>query len=160
MTDFLNLLDTLLAINEYENTKEDNEFYNKLKSLELKTDKGLKEYNDLLDNLKESDYSGILGNLVDELKEIGLSIHNKFKDIEKEQKSTEIDRNLIDHSEEEDFKFPSELLSIDKKLTLHKIVQEYIDTMIKPYNKGVLTNKQINDAYAGLYEFGAWVLNR
>lgn len=160
MKDFLNLLDTLLEINEYEKTKEDNEFYNKLKSLELKTDKGLKEYNDLLDNLKESDYSGILGNLVDELKEIGLSIHNKFKDIEKEQKSTEIDRNLIDHSEGEDFKLPSELLSIDKKLTLHKIVQEYIDTMIKPYNKGVLTNKQINDAYAGLYEFGAWVLNR
>jgi len=52
-------------------------------------------------------------------------------------------------------------LSIDQKLQLHKIVQEYVDTMIKPFNKGgVLTNQQINDAYAGLYEFAAWIMNR
>ena len=32
--------------------------------------------------------------------------------------------------------------------------------MIKPYNNGLLTNQQINDAYAGLYEFAAWIMNR
>ena len=78
-------------------------------------------------------------------------------------------RKEIDHSEEPEhkedvkdqvFNRPSELLSIPQKLQLHKIVQEYVDTVIKPFNNGVLTNDQINDAYAGLYEFGAWILNR
>ena len=61
---------------------------------------------------------------------------------------------------EQEFKRPSELLSINQKLQLHKLVQEYVDTTIRPFNKGVLTNDQINDAYAGLYEFGAWIINR
>jgi hypothetical protein len=55
---------------------------------------------------------------------------------------------------------PSELLDYDHKLQLHKITQQYIDEMIKPYNNGKLTDEQINDAYAGLYEFAAWIMNK
>ena len=67
-----------------------------------------------------------------------------------------------DEEPKESTKFirPSELLNVSQKLQLHKIVQEYVDTMIKPYNKGALTTQQINDAYAGLYEFAAWVMNK
>ena len=84
-----------------------------------------------------------------------------------DDKNYVVDRKVIDHSEEStkdesvkdnEFKRPSELLTIQQKLQLHKLVQEYVDTAIKPFNKGILTNNQINDAYAGLYEFGAWIL--
>ena len=94
-----------------------------------------------------------------------------------DDKNYVVDRKVIDHSEEstkdetvkdnefkqefkQEFKRPSELLTIPQKLQLHKLVQEYVDTAIKPFNKGILTNDQINDAYAGLYEFGAWILNK
>ena len=54
---------------------------------------------------------------------------------------------------------PSKTISTQVGLKLHKLVQEYVDTMIKPYNPKVngLTNEQINDAYAGLYEFACWI---
>ena len=57
---------------------------------------------------------------------------------------------------------PSEKISTELGLQVHKLVQEYIDTMVKPYNPkvGGLTTKQINDAYAGLYEFACWILNK
>ena len=73
-----------------------------------------------------------------------------------------MERKEEDHSENEESKFkkPSELLTVGQKLQLHKIVQEYVDKMIKPYNNGLLSNQQINDAYAGLYEFAAWIMNK
>lgn len=55
---------------------------------------------------------------------------------------------------------PSEKLSTEEGLQLHKLVGEYVDTMIKPYAKGIVDNNTINDAYAGLYEFAAWILKK
>lgn len=175
MNDFLNLLETLSNISEYEEqlnkaskeTEDIKEIENDLESIDLSTDEGLEKFNKSLDELNNYDL-GIFGVFLDELRDLGSKLHDKLKEAEKKKKEEEkqktksdlIDRNLIDHSTGQDFKRPSESLSIDKKLTLHKIVQEYIDTMIKPYNHGTLTNNQINDAYAGLYEFGAWVLNK
>lgn len=76
------------------------------------------------------------------------------------QKQSKITRKVVDHSEEIDEPDrPSNHVSVDQGLKLHKIVGEYVDTMIRPYYKGNNPNV-INDAYAGLYEFACWVLNK
>ena len=70
--------------------------------------------------------------------------------------------NKIEEKENKKVKRPSELISTEAGLQIHKLVQEYVDTMIKPYNptEGGLTQKAINDAYAGLYEFSCWLYNK
>jgi len=125
---------------------------------DLTTDEGFKGYNEQLNEISkqmDSDILKYLGlesdNLIKYLKDLGESIH----DISKKQKIKEEPKK-----EEPHFTRPSDLLSVDKKLQIHKIVQEYVDNMIKPFNKGQLTDNQINDAYAGLFEFACWIMNR
>ena len=55
---------------------------------------------------------------------------------------------------------PSKKLTTEQGSQIHKLTQEYVDTMIKPYSKGVISQDTINDAYAGLYEFAAWIYNK
>jgi hypothetical protein len=144
---------------------------------DLNTDEGLKGYNKQLDQLETVDLDvlnmfGINGKeWIDSMRKLGQKLHdqnNQKKDkvaTNKEdiiKKTVNMQRKENDHSEVEDKSFnrPSELLTVDKKLKLHKLVQEYVNTMIKPYNNGILTQEQINDAYAGLYEFAAWIMNK
>ena len=129
---------------------------NKKKFIEvfdLTTKEGLEGYNKQLDQLENTDLSilklfGLNGDdVIDKLRKIGNVIYeNNKKEEEKE--------------DEPKFTRPSDLLDVNKKLQIHKIVQEYVDTMIKPFNNGKLTDNQINDAYAGLFEFACWVMNR
>ena len=149
---------------------------------DLSTDEGLKGYNEQLDQLENASLDvlnsfGINGKeWIKGMRDLGQKIHeqNKRKEQKKLDKAQRIVKQAVkqmerkeeDHSDEpeedENPKFvrPSQKLSIQQKLQLHKIVQEYVDTMIKPFNDGHLTNGQINDAYAGLYEFAAWVMNK
>lgn len=154
---------------------------------DLSTEEGLKGYNEQLDKLEQASLDvlnsfGINGKeWVVGMRNLGQKIYEQNKKKEEKQlerkesvkvnpkdivkNNVNLQRQEIDHSVEEDeeekkFKKPSEDLNINQKLQLHKIVQEYVDTMIKPYNNGLLTNQQINDAYAGLYEFAAWVMNK
>jgi len=153
---------------------------------DLSTEEGLKGYNEQLDKLENVDINvlnafGINGKeWIKSMRELGNKIHEQNKNKGEKQSehknsvkvtpkeivknNVKMQRQEIDHSEEEEeekkFKKPSEDLTINQKLQLHKIVQEYVDKMIKPYNNGLLTNQQINDAYAGLYEFAAWIMNR
>lgn len=140
----------------------DNDF---IKVFDLTTDEGFEGYNEQLKELSKHLDSNIfkyLGinqeNLINGLKQMGEDIHNASK---KENNKIEkpID-NKQEKKEESKFTRPSDLLSVDKKLQIHKIVQEYVDTMVKPFNKGQLTDNQINDAYAGLFEFACWIMNR
>ena len=153
---------------------------NNVETYDLTTDEGYESFKNAIKDLRNTDSSlfslfGIdIDELLDSIEELGNNLHNSKKNTKDNKDCKEIvkdavkqmERNEYDHSEEEDeddkqeFKRPSELLSIDQKLQLHKLVQEYVDTTIRPFNKGVLTNDQINDAYAGLYEFGAWILNK
>lgn len=150
------------------------------KTFDLTTKEGYEDFKNTIKELRNSDTSifdifGVnLSDWLDNLSELGDKLH-EANNVNKDQKEVvnnavnQMGRKEIDHSEEPEhkedvkdqvFNRPSELLSIPQKLQLHKIVQEYVDTVIKPFNNGVLTNDQINDAYAGLYEFGAWILNR
>ena len=151
------------------------------KVCDLSTKEGLNEYNKILDELKNTDFDLLSAfgideiSWIDNLREIGEAIyeynHEDEDDEEEKQESKEFERKEYDHTEDDEdlndikesepeFKRPSELLTISQKLQLHKLVQEYVDTAIKPFNNGILSNDQINDAYAGLYEFAAWILNK
>jgi len=55
---------------------------------------------------------------------------------------------------------PSEKLSTEIGLQIHKLVTEYVDTMVKPYVNKEMSKEVINDAYAGLYEFAAWIYTK
>ena len=142
---------------------------------DLSTDEGLKGFNKQLDQIENAELDvlnsfGINGKeWVKSMRDLGQKIHNQNKknDIVKNSVK-QMERKEADHSEEPEedenpkitFVCPSQRLTVPQKLQLHKIVQEYVDTMIKPYNDGHLTNEQINDAYAGLYEFAAWIMNK
>jgi hypothetical protein len=119
---------------------------------DLTTEEGYKGFNEQLDNLESKDLSilDLFGldskKVIETLREIGDRTYNQSK---KEKKQ-----------EEKKFNRPSDLLDVNKKLQIHKIVEEYINTMIKPFNNGKLTDNQINDAYAGLFEFACWIMNK
>ena len=124
---------------------------------DLSTEDGLKKFNETLDEISNTDKNvfdifGLNGDdVIDYLRNLGNDLHEQIniKNQKKEPKK-----------EEPKFIRPSDCLTTDKKLQIHHIVEEYVNTMIKPYNKGVLTDNQINDAYAGLFEFACWVMNR
>ena len=164
------LLKAFALLSDDDNTEINTETY------DLTTKKGYDKFKKAIAELRDSGYP--LFNLfnidmdewLDNVAELGEAIYNKNNSDKKsvvKEAVKQMERKEVDHTEEDEededtkeFKRPSELLSVDQKLQLHKLVQEYVDTAIKPFNKGALTNDQINDAYAGLYEFGAWILNR
>lgn len=124
---------------------------------DLSTEEGLTKFNEALDEISNTgknvfDIFGLNGDsIVEYLRNLGNDLHEQ---INKENKKEEPKK------EEPKFIRPSDSLSTDKKLQIHHIVEEYVNTMIKPFNKGVLTDNQINDAYAGLFEFACWIMNR
>ena len=155
MKDLIKLIDTF--------TKYGNDNDN-VKVYDLSTDEGIKGYNKQLDKLSETDLDflndfGIdAKKLIKEMRNLGNHIYESNKEDETPQQ--QLDRKTVDHTDNEIFERPSDKLSVDQKLQLHKITQEYVDTMIRPYSKGQLTNNQINDAYAGFFEFAAWIMKR
>lgn len=161
MIDFTNLMN---ALAKFANTDDEKKT---VKTYDLTTEEGLKGFNEQLDTLEEADLEllNLFGinskDWIKGMRDIGKKIYdNANKEVEEKKQPKQIERKEIDHTIGKEFKRPSELLTVDQKLQLHKIVQEYVDKMIKPYNNGLLSTNQINDAYAGLYEFGAWVLKR
>lgn len=114
------------------------------------------DFDEFMDNLDAS---------VDEIHE-RLTTNSNDEDSNNETEYKEdksVEKVVIDKSEQTDadniVERPSIKIDINKGLQIHKLVQEYVDTMIKPYSKGCLSNEQINDAYAGLYEFACWIYN-
>lgn len=124
-----------------------------IKVYDLTTEEGYKGFNEQLDNLESKDLSvlDLFGldskKVIKVLREIGERTYNQSQEEKKKEEKKKFNR-------------PSDLLDVNKKLQIHKIVEEYINTMIKPFNNGKLTNNQINDAYAGLFEFACWIMNR
>ena len=104
--------------------------------------------NELRENAEFLTLAQIFGyDLTDELNELDKFADNTFQKAEEKRKQ-----------EEKKIERPSTKLTTEQGLQIHKLVQEYVDTMVRPFNNGVLSNAQINDAYAGLYEFCCWLL--
>ena len=156
MKDLIKFID---AFTKYRNDNDNVKVY------DLSTDEGFKEYNKRLEELSETnldflkDFGIDVNKFIKEMRELGNHIYESNKEDETPAQQ-QLDRKTVDHTDNENFERPSDKLSVDQKLQLHKITQEYVDTMIKPYSNGQLNNAQINDAYAGLFEFAAWIMKR
>ena len=142
MTDFFKVLNDLSTIPAFDTKEYD---------LENMSDKDYEELKGTINELKNNPLFGIIGSL------FGIdndTVDSLLETVDKYRKEKEAEKN------EPKFKRPSETISTDTGLQIHKLVQEYIDTMIKPYNPkvGGLSNQAINDAYAGLYEYSCWLI--
>ena len=122
--------------------------------LDLTKKEDVEKFHEKINELRENEafltLTQIFGyDLTDELDELDKFADNTFQKAEEKRKQ-----------EEKKIERPSTKLTTEQGLQIHKLVQEYVDTMVRPFNNGVLSNTQINDAYAGLYEFAAWILNK
>lgn len=122
--------------------------------LDLAKKEDVEKFHEKINELRENEafltLAQIFGyDLTDELNELDKFADNTFQKAEEKRKQ-----------EEKKIERPSTKLTTEQGLQIHKLVQEYVDTMVRPFNNGVLSNAQINDAYAGLYEFAAWILNK
>ena len=122
--------------------------------LDLTKKEDVEKFHEKINELRENEafltLTQIFGyDLTDELDELDKFADNTFQKAEEKRKQ-----------EEKKIERPSTKLTTEQGLQIHKLVQEYVETMVRPFNNGVLSNAQINDAYAGLYEFAAWILNK
>ena len=122
--------------------------------LDLTKKEDVEKFHEKINELRENEVfltlTQIFGyDLTDELDELDKFADNTFQKAEEKRKQ-----------EEKKLERPSTKLTTEQGLQIHKLVQEYVDTMVRPFNNGVLSNDQINDAYAGLYEFASWILNK
>ena len=122
--------------------------------LDLTKKEDVEKFHEKINELRENEafltLTQIFGyDLTDELDELDKFADNTFQKAAEKRKQ-----------EEKKIERPSTKLTTEQGLQIHKLVQEYVDTMVRPFNNGVLSNAQINDAYAGLYEFAAWILNK
>ena len=127
---------------------------NEDEKLDLTKKEDVEKFHEKINELRENaaflTLAQIFGyDLTDELDELDKFADNTFQKAEEKRKQ-----------EEKKIERPSTKLTTEQGLQIHKLVQEYVDTMVRPFNNGVLSNAQINDAYAGLYEFAAWILNK
>ena len=127
---------------------------NEDEKLDLTKKEDVEKFHEKINELRENaaflTLAQIFGyDLTDELNELDKFADNTFQKAEEKRKQ-----------EEKKIERPSTKLTTEQGLQIHKLVQEYVDTMVRPFNNGVLSNDQINDAYAGLYEFASWILNK
>lgn len=125
--------------------------------LDLTKDEDYNKFNDYIDECKHmlnddsnNSYLNMLFKLlfggvdineyVDNIKKMGDEIHESAKQTKKTPE------------------LPSSKLNVQQKEQIHKIVGEYVDTIIKPNTN--METKVINDVYAGLFEFACWLLNK
>ena len=132
--------------------------------IDLSTKEGLDKFNEKLDIIENNELSKlfmehITGKKIYELRDLAKNYFDvaqpdqpKIDDTLKDVKKDEIVKHEINR--------PSKNIEVNIGLQIHKLVQEYIDTMIKPYAKGIMNDESINDAYAGLYEFACWIYNK
>jgi len=124
------------------------------KKCECKKEEKSEEKKSALDEFNEA-----INTLNDVLKSL-----ESLKEEKTEEKKSEAREIKIENAEEKKEEKPvlpprpSEKLSTQDSLDLHKVVGEYVDTMIKPYTD--FDKNTVNDIYAGLFEFAAWMLNK
>lgn len=164
-------MDNLNNLIDFISDLQNNDFDLKEVEIDLTNDE---EYNSIVNSinkLKSNDLFmamlTLFGGNNDDLDLLLKKLENRRDQIIKDKHIQELSKSnkkVIDLSEEKDdnkLVRPSQNIDVNMGLQIHKLVQEYIDTMIKPYNpkNGGLTTDQINNAYAGLYEFACWIYN-
>ena len=149
----------LKLINDLSEMNNDNE----VKVLDITNDSDYEEFVETVNELKNDKIIDIMSSLfnldTDDICNYILEIADKYHS---ESKKSDKDKNVeVEDKQNDKIERPSSKIDVNMGLQIHKLVQEYVDTMIKPYNpkSNGLSDSQINDAYAGLYEFACWIYN-
>lgn len=131
---------------------------NKTEKIDLSTTEGYEKYKSLINELESSVkdnwlFSSIITpEIIENFKNYGKIAHEEAM-----EKNTEVVTNEPEHEEEKVFP-SSKIENIDTKMQIHRLTQEYVDTMLKPYmEKGPNTTNNINNAYTALFEFACWI---
>lgn len=131
---------------------------NESEKIDLSTTEGYEKYKTLIDELESSVKDNwLLGSIItpeviENFKTFGKKVYEEA--MEKNRKA-----GLDKHKEENVFP-SSKIEDIDTKLHIHRLTQEYVDIMIKPYiEKDPDTINTINNAYTALFEFACWIFN-
>lgn len=141
-----NNLDLIIsALNMMLNKNQDNT------ELDLTKEEDVQKFHELVNELKGNSWistlvTGLIGEDNEFFDKLNTFADNYYQEVHK--------------NDQPQFDRPSDHIPTNVGLQIHKLVQEYIDTMIKPYAKGILDNKSINDAYVGLYDFACWIFNK
>lgn len=150
-----------------------------IETLNLKDEKDYKKFNDIVDNLESSTKDGFMSSIFtkemfDAIRNLAKQCHDSDTEeicnhdcssCENEccvhEEIIEEDDNVDTHEDEPKSILPSANISnIDTKMQIHRLTQEYVDTMLKPYmEKGPNTTNNINNAYTALFEFACWIFN-
>lgn len=143
--------------------------------LDLKNENDYKKYNELIDNIESlmpecnslMKLFGFENDMCEKFREIGKFIHdnninNTISDNNSNTNTTKnINDNNINNIVTKNIVPSSNIENIDVKMQIHRLTQEYIDTMMKPYlEKSEKTTKDLNNAYTALFEFACWIYNK
>ena len=140
-----NNLDLIIsALNMMLNKNQDNT------ELDLTKEEDVQKFHELVNELKDNSWistlvTGLIGEDNEFFDKLNTFADNYYQETHK--------------NDQPQFDRPSDHIPTNVGLQIHKLVQEYIDTMIKPYAKGILDNKSINDAYVGIYDYSCWLYN-
>ncbi len=124
---------------------------NNSEKIDLSTTEGYDKYQKLVDELESTIkdnwfFSNIITpEVIENFRTIGKEAH---------ENAVKNDTNTVETNV-----FPSSKIeNIDTKMQIHRLTQEYVDTMLKPYmEKGENTTNNINNAYTALFEFACWI---
>ena len=161
---------------------------NNLETLNLKDEKDYKKFNDIVDDLeyqfKNNVFlSSLFGkDVFDSIRKFADNYRNSLEnncDATDEYETcdgnctecnneccvcdelTESNESNDSNSEEKSVLPSANIKNIETKMQIHRLTQEYVDTMLKPYmEKGPNTTNNINNAYTALFEFACWIYNR
>lgn len=143
--------------------------------LDLTNENDYKKYNELIDTLESMmpdcnsimSFFGFNNDICNKFREIGKIIHDTNEKYEesnliKNNNKTVIDKEITTNNAVTKKEIPSSnIKNIDVKMQIHRLTQEYIDTMMKPYlKKSEKTTKDLNNAYTALFEFACWIYNK
>lgn len=132
-----------------------------VEKLDLTKDDDYKKFNESLDKISEimneSEMNPLFklflsDDLIDELRELGKEAHDN-----NDEHKCECKKQCKCNKKTEP-ELPSSKCTLEQQANIHKIVTEYVETIIRPNTN--MSDDVINDAYAGLYEFACWVLNK
>ena len=165
-------VDDLKKLKEEVNNNDLNFFWNLLSLLGFNKNDAIEIINQRIEQLSHNDKTddGLSDEDIDKM----LSECNNWKEIKElistvdKETADKIYERLFDEGEDDyaeetnslGFVRPSdELKDYNVKLEIHKATQEYVDNYIKAVAPDTMTQQNINDVYAGLFEFCCYLYN-
>ena len=139
---------------------DDNKDEKEEKKYDFTNKEDVDEFCKVCDDLKKNSFVSAFLNMLydgkeDYLDDLKNLVHQYYEKSQKEQEPKSIEKPV----EEKKVTTDHEELPVESKLQIHKLVQEYIDKVIKPQVAGQVSTDALNDAYAAFYDFSCWLMS-